>query len=88
MSDTKKIWTGSLTMGTLIIDENYGFSEISIVLTSGTGTVEGNELSANGIVSTPIALTVGMGINFNTGSNTILDYVRITTTGTVLILGR
>jgi hypothetical protein len=57
-------------------------------MTSGTGTLECNAVTTNGIVSTPIALTVGVGINLNTGANTILDYAKIVTTGTVLILGR
>lgn len=86
--ETKKIWTGSVTAGTLIIDGTYGFSEISIIMTSGTGTLECDAVTTNGIVSTPIALTVGVGINLNTGANTILDYAKIVTTGTVLILGR
>ena len=86
--ETKKIWTGSITNGTLIIDETYGFSEISIVMTSGTGTVECDAVSTNGVPSSAIPLTVGLGINLNTGANTILDYAKIVTTGTVLVLGR
>ncbi len=87
-AETKKIWSGSITNGTLIIDSDYGFSEISLTLTSGTGTIECNALTPNGIPSTAIPLTVGLGINLNAGANTLLDYAKIVTTGTVLILGR
>ena len=86
--ETKKIWSGSVTSGMLIIDENYGFGEISIIMTSGTGTLECDAISSNGIASTPIPLTVGVGISLNAGSNVLLNYAKITTTGTVLILGR
>ena len=86
--ETKRIWTGSITAGTLTIDENYGFVEISIVMTSGTGTVECDGITANGIPSTPVPLTVGQSVNIGTGANLILNYAKIVTTGTVLILGR
>jgi hypothetical protein len=86
--ETKRIWTGSVTAGTLTIDASYGFVEISIVMTSGTGTVECDGATSNGIASTPIPLTVGQSINISTGANLILNYAKIVTTGTVLILGR
>jgi hypothetical protein len=87
--ETKRIWTGSVTVGTLTIDETYGFSIVSVVLQSGTGTIEGNLISSNGVVSTPIALTVGQAITINTGSSQALqDYIKIVTTGTVLIIAR
>lgn len=87
--ETKKIWSSSVTNGTLIIDENYGFSVISVILQSGTGTIEGNLTTINGIPSTPIALTIGQAVTINTGSAQLIqDYLKITTTGTVLILAR
>ena len=87
--EIKKVWTGYVTFGTLTIDASYGFTVISIVLQSGTGTVQGNLSANNGIVSTPINLTVGQAINFNTGTSTsLLDGIEITTTGTVYIIAR
>ena len=89
MSVVKKIWTGSVTMGTLTLDSSYGFSVISMVLQSGTGTVSGNLIANNGVVSTPIPLTVGLAVTVNTGSaQSLQDSITITTTGTVLIIAR
>jgi|LakMenEpi03Aug12_release.lakeMendotaPanAssembly.Ray.scaffolds.fasta_scaffold2432111_1 hypothetical protein len=87
--DVKKIWTGSVTAGTLTLDATYGFTIISLVLQSGTGTVQGNLLAINGVASTPIPLTIGQAITIDTGSaSSIQDYLNIVTTGTVLILAR
>jgi hypothetical protein len=87
--ETKRVWTGSVTAGTLLIDETYGFSVVSVVLQSGTGTIEGNLISSNGVVSTPVPLTIGQAVTINTGSSQALqDHIEIVTTGTVLIIAR
>jgi len=87
--EVKKIWTKSITGGTLTIDGNYGLSVLSIVLQSGTGTVSGNLMTINGVNSTPLNLTVGQAITINTGtSSSLLTGITITTTGTVAIIGR
>ena len=89
MSVVKKIWTGSVTMGALTLDSSYGFSVISMVLQSGTGTVSGNLIANNGVAATPIPLTIGLGVTVNTGSvQALQDSITITTTGTVLIIAR
>lgn len=87
--ELKEVWTGSVTAGSLIIDASYGFTIISIVLQNGVGTVKGGLSATNGVASTPINLTIGQAINFNTGTSTsLLDGIEITTTGTVYIIAR
>jgi len=84
-----KIWTHSLVAGTLVIDSSYGLSEVSIVMTAGIGTILGNLQTVNGTPSTPIPLTINQAVNVNTGlSSAFIDYLEITTTGTVLIIGK
>lgn len=84
---TKKIWTQTLVNGTIVIDSTYGLSEISILLLNGTGDLLGNAL-VNGLPSVSFPLVVGVGVSISTGSNSILDSITITTTGTVALLGR
>jgi hypothetical protein len=87
--EVKRIWSYSVTAGTLLIDASYGFTVISIVLQSGTGTIEGNLITINGLTSSPVPLTIGQAVTINTGSaSAIQDHIEIVTTGTVLILAR
>jgi hypothetical protein len=87
--EVKRIWSHSVTAGTLLIDASYGFTVISILLQSGTGTIEGNLITINGLTSSPVPLTIGQAVTINTGSaSAIQDHVEIVTTGTVLILAR
>lgn len=83
----KKIWTQTLTASTLIIDETYGLTTVSLILISGTGSVTGSGF-AGSISSTPISLSVGVGFNVGSGSNALLDGVTITTTGVIALVGR
>lgn len=84
----KKIWTKTLNAGALTIDKNFGFVEVSVLLTVGTGTFKGQAFSNNGIASDPLALSVGQPITVGSGTNVLLDGIEITTTGTVLIVAR
>lgn len=84
----KKIWTQQLTASTITIDATYGLTQLSILLVSGTGSVEGSAY-AGAINSAPITLPVGVGFNVGSGSsNALLDGVTITTTGVVALVGR
>jgi hypothetical protein len=82
-------WTYNLINDTINIDSSYGITTISILLTSGTGSVEGT-LGANGIASQPLALTIGQPVNISSGNNgtILIGALVITTTGTVEIIGR
>ena len=84
---TKKIWTETLVNGTIVIDSTYGLSEISVLLLNGTGDLLGNAL-VNGLPSTSFPLVIGVGVSISTGSNSLLDSITITTTGTVALMGR
>ena len=81
--------TYNLVNDTINIDSSYGITTISILLTSGTGSVEGT-LLANGIASQPLALTIGQPVNISSGNNNtiLIGGLIITTTGTVEIIGR
>lgn len=83
----KKLWTNTLTASSITIDQTYGLTEISILLLNGTGTILGSGL-AGSIVSAPVTLVVGIGVNLGTGSSALLDGLTITTTGTIAIVGR
>ena len=84
-----KTWTYNLVNSTIVIDENYGLTSLSILLTSGSGSVTGS-LSANGIASQPLALTVGQPLNISSGlsSQIILGALTITANGTIEIIGK
>lgn len=83
---TQNLWTKQITNETLVIDEAYGLSAISIVLNSGTGTILGGGVLNNAVASSPIDLVIGQPITIPTSSYT-LDNLTITTTGVVAIMG-
>jgi len=86
---TTKIWTSSIVASTLIIDETFGFQEVSLVMVAGNGTVRGSLSTPNGIPSSPIPLTINQALTINTGSSSgLISYLEITTTGTVLLIAR
>jgi hypothetical protein len=85
---SKKVWSYSITNTSLVIDESFGLCEVSLILTSGTGTVKCNAITLNGLPSLPINLPVGLVVDVSSGSTLVLDEVEIITTGEVLILGR
>jgi hypothetical protein len=84
-----KTWTYNLVNDTIFIDENYGLTNLSILLTSGTGSVTGS-LAANGLPSQPLALTIGQPLNISSGASSqiILGALTVITTGTIEIIGR
>ena len=87
--EQSKIWTTSLVNGTLTLDYTYGLREVSLVMLAGAGTVQGNMITINGQLSTPIPLTINQALTINTGtSGSVIGFLEITTTGTVLIIAR
>ena len=89
MAVTEKIWTKNVNNTTLLIDESFGLSVVSIVLQSGTGTVTGNRTTTSGIGCDPVVLTIGMPVVISADSSgALLDYVEIITTGVVAVIGR
>jgi hypothetical protein len=84
---TQKLWTRQISNTTLLIDENYGLTAVSIILNSGTGTIVGGAILSNGVTSTPINLVIGQPITLLSDSNNPLAGITITTTGVVAIIG-
>lgn len=84
---TQKLWTRQISNTTLLIDENYGLTAVSIILNSGTGTIVGGTVLSNGVASTPINLIIGQPITLLSDSNNPLAGITITTTGVVAIIG-
>ena len=82
-------WTYTLTNNTLVIDQNYGFSIISILATAGTCTITGS-LVANGVPSAPINLEEGQAITISSGEDATMPIsgLTITTGGIVSIAAR
>ncbi len=83
----KQFWTYKLINNTLIVNTDFGLTTLSLVLVSGTGSVQGT-LVCNGIASSSIELEVGIPILIATGSLSLIDDWTIITTGTINIIGR
>jgi hypothetical protein len=82
----QKIWTQELTNSTLLITEDFGLSSISLVLKSGTGSVDGTLILENSVPSNPINLVVGIPLTIT--GYTALDGISIVTTGVISIIGK
>ena len=83
------IWTYNLVNDTLNIDENFGLTTLSILLTSGTGSIIGSRI-ANNIRSQSISLTIGQAVNIvgSVNSNNLVGGLSIVTNGTIEIIGK
>jgi hypothetical protein len=84
---TQNLWTYQLSNQTLIIDESYGLTAVSLVLNSGTGTFTGGSTLINGVTSLPIDLVIGQPVTIPSNSGTSLNNLEITTTGVLAIIG-
>jgi hypothetical protein len=84
---TQNLWTYELSNATIVIDDSYGLTAISLVLNSGTGTLLGGASLNNGAVSTQIDLVVGQPLSIPSQGGANLDNITITTTGIVSIIG-
>jgi len=85
---TQQFWTYELSGTTLLIDNTFQLTGISLILTGGFGQVIGG-LSINGLASTPINLQVGQPITLFGNSGNFLSGLNIDATfGTISILGK
>jgi hypothetical protein len=84
---TQNLWTFQLSNATIVIDDSYGLTAISLVLLSGTGSLLGGASLNNGAVSTQIDLVVGQPLTIPSQSGANLNNLTITTTGIVNIIG-
>lgn len=75
-------WTYTLNNSTIVINQNYSFTILSILATTGTTTIT-STLTRNGTASTPITLNEGQSLTITGGSdgNNIIDGVTISTGG-------
>jgi hypothetical protein len=85
---TQKIWTYELVNGTLLIDETFGLTIVSFVLTAGAGTVLGS-YQANGLPPAAIPLVVGQPITVSSYGNNLLGELFIdAAAGSVSFMGK
>lgn len=84
---TQNLWTYELNNNTLIIDESYGLTALSIVLASGDGALLGGGVLNNGLGSASIKLSVGQPISIPSPSGAVFKQLTISTTGIVSIIG-
>jgi hypothetical protein len=90
MAIESKVWTYQLSSSTLTIDNTFGFTVVSLLVTNGTVLVTGG-LRSGGIPSTGMTLVMGQGVSFSSGNNNniILSDIYIdASAGTVVITGR
>lgn len=87
-SITQKFWTYELGGGTLMIDETYQFTSLSVICTAGVGTIKGTVI-AGGVPSTSITLNVGMPITIHSDSNNLISGLEIDGSGgQISIIGK
>ncbi len=81
-------WTYTLNNNTIVIDQNFSFTMLSILASSGTTTVTSTAVR-NTIAPTPIVLSEGQSLTITGGSdgNNIIDGVTITTGGLTSLIG-
>jgi len=84
----QKIFTTTLTAGTLTIIAEYGVTAVSLKLTAGAGTYQGTKQLGT-IVSTPNALVVDKPVVVSSEQSKYIDELIIDATGgTIEIIAR
>jgi len=83
----QNLWTYQISNSSILIDNSYGLTAISLVLNSGTGAILGGASLNNGVESTQIDLVVGQPVTIPSQSGSNLNNLTITTTGVVAIIG-
>ena len=81
-----RIWTKTITTGSITIDSNYDFQVLSILATTGTTSITGDLFAVSG--SDAITLQQGQALNLNTQGVSPLSGITITTLGTVSLVAR
>jgi hypothetical protein len=90
MSDfSQSFWTYQVTNSTLTIDESMGIGMVSVMLTSGSGTVSGST-QAGIYPSQSLQLTAGMPLTFGGNSTRVITGLTIdaSPTGNIYVIGR
>lgn len=83
-----KFWTKSLSNGqSLIVTQDMGLSQLSVVLVSGAGTVKGSAVVL-GDDSDLLSLPVGISISFSAPDRYLLDGIEIASSGVMIVMGR
>lgn len=89
MSNNVKTWSYNLINGSLTIDSSFGLTRLSILLISGTGSYTGS-LQVASYPSQAIPLQVGIPVNLSAEPSAplLLGELTLTTTGTILLIGK
>lgn len=83
--NSTKILTKVLNNEIITISSNMGLRSISIVLFSGVGNYLGS-LNIDGVLNTPIPLSLGQSVKITIEGNKILDGIEINALGGVIHL--
>lgn len=75
-SITQNFWTYQLNNSVLIIDSSFSLTSISLILVTGTGTLQGT-VNAGGIASDPVNLIKGMPVMVYADSNNVISGLTI-----------
>lgn len=88
MLQIQSFWTYQLTSGnTIVIDESFSLTQVSVLLTSGNGTVSGTNI-AGGLPSQNLALSIGNPITFGGSGTLLITGLTIASSGNIYIIGR
>lgn len=88
MAIQQEFWTYQVNNTSITIDETFGLSMISVLLTSGSATVSGS-MTVGGLPSANLALTTNVPITF--GGNDVNPIKGVTidaSSGNVYVIGR
>ena len=84
----QKFWTYELAGDILYIDDSFGLTSLSILLVSGTATVQGGITLTNGLISSPLNLTIGQPLNLPSNANLLIsDLIIDAGVGQVYLIG-
>lgn len=81
------VWTQTLVNDTLVITDAYELQSLSILLVNGTGSVAG-ALYRSILPPAPLDLPINVGVTVTSGGGALLNNITITTTGTILLIGK
>jgi hypothetical protein len=90
MASNQKTWTKQLSSTSLTITQDYGFTAVSILCTSGTITVLGT-LTGVPVAPDAFTLSAGQGVNIGGGDGSTLIIESITinaASGVAAIIGK
>lgn len=65
--NTQSIWTYTLTDDTLVIDDTFSLTVLSVLVTAGTATILGSMTAS--VASQAVGLAEGQGLTISSGEN-------------------